>query len=188
MSVPKLRKLAREAGVKGYSKALKPTLVESLLATGAELNESEPTEPEPTEEPQEPTAALEAEPGTDDLLPDQYRRIIRADTDKLHVVLADPNLETHLAKAITREIERREERDAKLRTAQDLKGTMELYTVTRGGRFVLPGQITELPAGSVIGPLTHNLAEVRAQGIEFQPLKSLEVVEDQMGRKITKVA
>lgn len=50
-----------------------------------------------------------------------------------------------------------------------VEARVEYFEVTRGGRFCGPMGVTSLPTGSVVSSQTHDLDEVRRQGIELRP-------------------
>jgi len=55
------------------------------------------------------------------------------------------------------------------------------YRVTKGGRYVMAGHITKLPNGALVTSLTHDFADLRAQGIEFAPATRVVTTEGQLG-------
>jgi hypothetical protein len=74
------------------------------------------------------------------------------------------------------------------RSASGRKSQIAEYIVTKGGRYFVPGHGTVLPNGSVISAMTHNLDDVRSQGIEFEPLVGrVEAYEDQLGFVKTRI-
>lgn len=56
------------------------------------------------------------------------------------------------------------------------------YVVKVSSRFCFGGAIHRLAAGSLISELTHDLDEVRRQGIQIEEVKSVSLSTDHMGR------
>ncbi len=66
------------------------------------------------------------------------------------------------------------------------EGGVESYIVVKGGRFVKDSQMTNLPRGAILTRLTHNLDQVKAQGIEMQLLEgAVSTGTGQLGEAVT---
>lgn len=66
------------------------------------------------------------------------------------------------------------------------EGGVDSYIVVKGGRFVKDSQMTNLPRGAVLTRLTHNLDQVKAQGIEMQLLEdAVSTGKGQLGQPLT---
>lgn len=131
------------------------------------------------------------EPITGNPLTSEQRAKLRdASTDQIEGALADPLLPTLWRKEFTFELEtrqrNRQRRDAKARLTSPLKK----YEITKGGKYVVPGEgrITALHTGGVVCETTHDLKELKRQGIEFRELRGrVVVVNDLLGRTTTKI-
>jgi hypothetical protein len=189
-----LYQLAKTRGLRGLSQANKAELLTALLAADESVADTEPPSAsdeetgedesdEETGEDQEDLSSL----GPDPELADQVRRIRAASDDGLRRVLQQTDLPLHLRNIITAELGFRQRRQEELDRQNRLTTPIQRYRVTKGGRFVVPGMITELPVGSLLTETTHNLAEVRRQGIEFESATAVELGADQLGRQTSRV-
>ena len=157
-----------------------------LEAEGAALKQPDAGDPPALEPPPEGLApeprpytaemAAEVASATDDQLKDvlEHDNALRAkgDPDALPATWRAP---------IEAELKRRTE-------AAAMRSQIEEYEVVEGGRFFTPGYNTTLPKGSVISPFTHDLDEVRRQGIQLRPLtKHVTTAPDQLGVPRTRV-
>ncbi len=102
----------------------------------------------------------------------------------------NPPLPDYLRVVVVAEMDRRrrvrEAEAAKLR----LTSEVEQYRVTggtaKGMVYVTPtGYSTTLPVGAIVGPLTHDLEHVKAQGFVWEPLKAVEHSETQLGLPVS---
>lgn len=64
---------------------------------------------------------------------------------------------------------------------------IQQWRVVNGGRYCIPGHATTLAKDSVITEYTHDLDDVRAQGLVLEPITSVTVYEDQLGFAKTRV-
>jgi hypothetical protein len=118
----------------------------------------------------------------------EARKIMQATHQSLLDVAKDPNLPPHLKAFIDTEVMRRDQLAGVKLTRESLKGHIDRFVVTKGGRYVTrDGQITQLEAGSLVTPNTHDLAHVQSQGIEYQACGAPEVAWDELGRPYTKL-
>jgi hypothetical protein len=141
----------------------------------------------PDEDPDDPDGTARKEAEHNAMLADQIRRIRAAQTEKLEMVLNEPFLPEHLRSTIEDELQQRQARAAEAAAVSRLKTQIARYRVTKGGRYCITGYVGELPTGSLITDKTHNLREVRRQGIEFEPASHVELSTDQLGRQISRV-
>lgn len=59
------------------------------------------------------------------------------------------------------------------------------YRVTKGGRYVINSQGHNMPVGATVTQFSHNLDDLRRQGIELEEVTGEIVIEEtQMGRKV----
>lgn len=118
---------------------------------------------------------------------EQRLKIMRAHTDSLRAVLSpaegEEPLPEYLAVEVREELARREVKAAQEAADAKLKGPVQVFKVTKGGRYVREGFVTRLEEGSILTPITHDLADVRAQGIEFCPSPGTEQTFDQLGNR-----
>ncbi len=112
---------------------------------------------------------------------DQLRRIRQGETAALVEIEKDPDLPDYLRAAVHGELARRSSEEKAKRAREALKSEIKQYRVTKGGRYVCKGYITTLPENSVINHMTHDLEDVKSQGIEFEPLSESRMVQDQLG-------
>jgi len=112
---------------------------------------------------------------------DQLRRIRQGETKSLEAISKDPELPDYLRAAVRSELDRRGQEEKANKAREALKSHIPQFRVTKGGRFVSAGYITTLPENSVINHMTHDLKEVQAQGIEFEPLSESRMIQDQLG-------
>jgi hypothetical protein len=125
-------------------------------------------------------AAVTVPPVVGALTPDQRVLLASASDAEIEGVLADAAVPAWCKAEFTAELSRR--------TAAGRKSVIAEYLVTKGGRYCVPGYATTLPKDSVISALTHNLDDVRAQGIEIEPLAGrVEAYKDQLGFVRTRI-
>jgi len=136
------------------------------------------------------------EPGGDDpegtkpqvATENQAQKIFAASTAQLEFVAQDPEFPAHLKALVVQELGRRASRAQAVYDREKAQGPMERFRVTVGGRFVTrDGFLTELVAGSVVTAATHDLAEVRRQGLQIEPCNLVLVRLDEMGKQISEV-
>jgi hypothetical protein len=84
---------------------------------------------------------------------------------------------------LAKRAEARRKQDA----ADAMKSDMGYFRITKGGRLCLGGLWTMLPAGSCVTEATHNLAELRAQGFEFEPVRTVRAVENHAGLPVMSI-
>jgi Rho termination factor, N-terminal domain len=184
MNMAKLRKLASDLNVSGRGHMRAAELVAAIMAAEAAAGTEEPDEPEESSEPEQVSTST-----PDELSEEDYRRIRAADLEGLQAVLEQEGIaeEPALRAAVEREIAEREAKAEAERKRQALQSSVRQFRVAHGGRYIRQGHITEIATGSVVSPLTHDLEDVQAQGIELAPLKKLVVAEDQLGNQVTHV-
>lgn len=125
-----------------------------------------------------------ADDGGEPLTVEQRAKLATASVETIEQALADPALPALWRSAFRAEAERRRARTA----ADAMKSEIERWLVVKGGRYCLPGYQTTLPEGSVISALTHNLDDVRKQGIGLRRLEGeVVVVMDQLGFARTRI-
>lgn len=132
-------------------------------------------------EPEEDVPAAAPEPAEEGLNPAQQVALQGAATAKIEAVLADPNLRPVWRAAFEAELERRAKLEANSATP---------YLVVKGGGYVAPGTNyrTNVPKDSVVFEATHNLDDLRAQGIELRAVDGHVVVtENQLGMAVSKL-
>lgn len=81
--------------------------------------------------------------------------------------------------------QRAEERRAADEAAR-LRTAATLYQVTKGGRIGIGGMLVTLPKGSCVTAHTHDLDNLRAQGIELRKAGAVTAQPDQLGFPRTK--
>ncbi len=177
------------AGATGQTGATGPTGPTGPTAqTGGtgQTGQAEPSKAQPN--PDAPGTQDSADPMTPTpLLADQIRRIRASTTEKLNLVLeSNPDLPLHLAGLIREELGIRAEKARAAAEAAALRSKIVRYRVTKGGRFVVNGHITELHVGALVTEKTHSLRELRRQGIECELANAVEVTIDQLGRQISR--
>jgi hypothetical protein len=147
---------------KGASKAAVRSMVEDALAAHRAV----------------PVPPVPPVPGA--LSTDQRKLLLEAQDAEIDMVLADMDVPAWCRAEFQVEKDKR--------SAASLRSEIEQWHVTKGGRYFIPGHGTTIPTGSVVSPLTHNLDDLRAQGIEIEPLKgSVEVFRDQLGFAKTRI-
>lgn len=122
------------------------------------------------------------------LTAEQRAQLAAATPERLREVLASSDLPDEWRQEFQAELDRKEAA-AQLAAQQAAKRTeINRYRITKGGRFSQAGHITQLRVGGVVSDLTHNLDELRRQGIEFEPFTGDVVVErDQLNRAVTQL-
>ncbi len=170
--------------IKGRRKMNRDDLEAAVAAAEKELAANAP----PPEDP--PPDA----PGTETIEPpkeatqEQARKIFAARTDQLEGLVADPKLAPHLRALVVQELGSRTEKARAAAAHQSAVGPVDRFKVVAGGRFITrDGFVTELPVGSVITPLTHDLDYVRKQGIQLEPARAVGVGYDQLGNQRSEV-
>jgi hypothetical protein len=184
---------ATELKIKGRSKMKRSELAEAVSAAEAQLAAAEAFKED--EKPVAPPVAAEGPAGPRDsegppkvATPEQVNKIAAASTDQLEMVVADPGLPPHLRAVVTLELGRRTEASRQASQAKLLQTPLERYKVTKGGRYVTKeGFVTELPEGSLVTPLTHDVRHLRDQGIEWVPATVVSVGLDELGKQISEV-
>ena len=87
------------------------------------------------------------------------------------------------AKAAEREIEARAEAEKAKAKAESLKRRIpQQYVITTRCLISSNGSLTELAEGSIVSAVTHNLAQIRKAGGEFEACNGTKLVRDQFGR------
>jgi len=184
-------------GVKDKAKAAIREAIESDLTVDALREQTESDQGRPaSQEPDVPPAAAAGGDGAEEkqppvgapLTPAQRDKLLAASDDSIQAVLADPMLPQLWRVAFEGEWERRQ-RQAKAQShASRMATPVQQYEIVKGGRFVVDGRVCQLHTGGVLTDQSHNLEEVRRQGIEIRPLDGqVLVVEDQLGRITTRV-
>lgn len=120
---------------------------------------------------------------------DDTTAIMRADEEKLRVVLQDPQLPHFIAEAIRGELTARAARAEQAEMSRLQRSPEKQFKVTKGPalmRYVSKdGFVTTLPMGSLLTPLTHDLAHVASQGFEWQEIEGVELSRDQLGNLVS---
>jgi hypothetical protein len=71
--------------------------------------------------------------------------------------------------------------------AEALRSDLHYFVVVKGGRIAMHGLWTTLPNGSAVTAATHNLDELRAQGIVLEPVARVRTDVNQVGLSITAI-
>lgn len=120
--------------------------------------------------------------------PEQARKIFSARTEQLEGLLDDPKLPDYLRQLVVAELARRQAAAAAKYNLEKAQGPLDRFKVTKGGRYVTrEGFPTFLPAGALVGPTTHDLEDVKRQGIEFEPARVVAVGLDEMGKQVSRI-
>jgi len=118
---------------------------------------------------------------------EQRQKLREADEEKIRAVL-DGEMPQAWRIEFEQELQRRRSQRSAVDTAKKMQSEISRYLITKGAPFVVGGRITQLRTGGVISDKTHNLDEVRRQGIEIEPLKGkLVVTEGRLGVPTTKI-
>lgn len=166
------------AVAKTMSKAAVRAAVEDALAAATPV--TPPAEAPPVAPPAGGSPEHIVEP-TPQLTFEQRRLLAAADDAALVEALADPAMPDWCRSEFMAEQARRAD-------IASMRSTVEQWAVVKGGRYFIPGHGTTLPTGSVISAQTHNLDDVRAQGIEITPLVGeVEAYRDEMGFPKTRI-
>lgn len=182
-SIEELDNLTRKAllerattlGLDGLEQASKARILAAVKAAVAL------TETIPALEKSKPTQRVALQ---DEKLHEQMVVIRAADTQKL-LKLLEGELPDNLRAIAERELKNRA-LEAAHAARQSGRSQIQRFVVVQGGRFVVPGHITRLNAGEVISAATHNLDEVKRQGIVFAPVSSVVTTRDELGRQQTR--
>lgn len=183
---------ATELKIKGRRKMNRDDLEAAVAAAEKELAATAPPA-DPVLPPDEAAAraaasAAEGDGPPKEATPEQARKIFAAGTEQLEGLAADSALAPHLKLLVVQELGRRTEKVRAETLHQRALGPMERFKVTRGGRYITrDGFPTELPTGSVITALTHDLEHVRKQNIQFETARAVGVAIDQLGNQVTEV-
>jgi hypothetical protein len=181
-------------GIKGVKDKNKDVIREAIQvelarrATEADQGQDAPTAQAP-EEPQEPPegpegpgddgtpeepkgadAAGDGAPMGEPLTAEQRHKLRSASYEQIQTVLEDPTLPVLWRKEFQAELVVRNARKREKAKRDSMTSEIEKWEVTRGGPFVINGRVTQLRTGGVISALTHDLKEVRRQGIELRKL------------------
>lgn len=98
---------------------------------------------------------------------------------ELRVVLTD---RPKLPKSVREQLEAliREQERAPIRAPED-----GMYRVTADSQWSRRGHIFQLAAGSVVRRKTHDLDELRRQGVPLEPIREMETQHDRLGRPVS---
>lgn len=115
---------------------------------------------------------------------EQFRKIAAAKTEHLELVLDGPVPSAAYREAVAKELAERKKQQAG--TLLKAEVPEQHYRVTKGGRYIAHGAVGHLADGSVLTRLTHNLADVKRQGIEFEPCPPPVITHGMLGEQITR--
>lgn len=177
-SKDELYALATQYRIKGRSK-----MTQAELAAAVSEAEAQGVEPvlDGVDADEEETL-----PGAKLVTAEQAQLVQQASLDQLEGVVQDPKLEPQLRAYIEGEIAARRAEVETTAKKVGMTGPLTRFRVTKGGMYVPPGgSPTTLPVGSMVMTTTHDLAQVRKQGIEFEPCEAPKVLHDQLGRQYT---
>lgn len=183
LSKDDLYQLATDLAVQGRSGMTRKELLEAVSSAQAAAEaEASKAAGEAADE------AAGGRPEQEQLTVEEGRKIMHASEDQLAAVVQAPNLEEYKRKAIENELRRRAAKRKADEEALQAQTPIERWRVSKGGRYVgKDGFITTLPVGSLVTPLTHDLAHVRQQKIELERCESVTVQLDQLGRPVSEV-
>ena len=119
-----------------------------------------------------------------ELTDEDWADIRSASTEDLAQLLVDAEVPGFVLAAVREEHDKRKRREQLEIQRKAFTSPVEQYRITSGPngmRFVVDGYVTTLPEGSIVGPLTHNMGEVRAQGFAWERLTEVVHKVDQMG-------
>lgn len=176
-SMDELYARATELKVRGRAKMSRDELVAAIAA-----EEQKPLAPE-VDDPNGELPEKDERQAT----PEQAQKIFAARSEMLEGLVADPDAPQYLRTLAAKVLKERGERDQQAATLKAAQGPMTRYKVTKGGRYIRDGFISELPVGSLLTPTTHDLQDVAKQGIEFEPATLVVVRHDEMGRQLTEI-
>lgn len=187
---------AKRLGIEGaFDKDKKSTIKTAIEAHNAEQVHlaAEGQKPEHWLRPtstnsMEPPPSAPPAPTGKPLTAEQIGKLRKANTDQIRAVLEDPKLLPQWRTEFQIELDGRCRMEEQEDERKKMTSPIQKYLITKGGRFVVRGYATELRTGGVVTGTTHNLDQLKAQGIEFEPLKGKVVVaRNEMGRTITKI-
>jgi type IV secretory pathway VirB10-like protein len=119
-----------------------------------------------------------------ELTDEDWSDIRSASTNDLAQLLVDGDAPSFVLTAVREEHDKRKRREQLEIQRKAFMSPVEQYRITggpNGMRFVVDGYVTTLPLGSIVGPLTHNMSEVRSQGFTWELLAEVVHSIDQMG-------
>ena len=177
--------LAEKRGIKGTKamnmEALRTAIEADAARENAEVEAGQPVEPPHTED----SGPEQGEP----LTADQRQKLRAAPDEQVAALLADPSLPVMWRREFQAEADRRAVAAEAAATAARMRSELNKFRITVGGRFVTKqGYVTRLRVGCVVADTTHDLNDLRKQGIQFEPLQGeVKTVEGPLGRPMSRV-
>lgn len=177
---------AKELKLTGLTQKDKPTIKQAVRAAlevkdaeaKARQEEGLPAEEEPTPEQMEGEA----------LTSEQVEKLRTNTPENIEKALKDPKLSRQWRLAFQKELDTRAVAAAAAAEKERMTSPMQGYLITKGGKLVIRGRITQIHTGGVVYETTHDLALLTRLGIEYEPLKGhVEVVKGALGFKTTKI-
>ncbi len=180
LSRDELLKEAKRLGLRGLTQKKADVIRAAVTEKRQEMVEAGD---DPDAEPEVPVQG-------DALTHEQYQALRKSDDATIQAKLDEqPNMNPLWKKAFEKELADRAKKRADEAEIKSRQTPMDGYFITKGGAFVVNGRIHQLHAGGVVYETTHNLADLKQQGIEFEPMgdRELVVVKGNLGVPITKV-
>ncbi len=175
-----LMALAKRLNLKGLSDKDKPTIRTAIEAQQARL------EAEAAEGKLKPPE--EDAPMGEPLTAEQREKLRAASMDQIQTVMADPEMPVLWRQEFKAEMDARHARKRADTERDRMTSHVVRYKVTKGGPFAVGGRICQVRTGGIVLETTHDLADLRRQGIEFEELKGKVVItETQLGRPTTAI-
>ncbi len=123
------------------------------------------------------------------LTDDDRRDLMRAPADALEDLLEDETVPQFVQDGVRAEQERRKRQatlDNATRLMQSPNKQFKIVSGPAGMRYVTPtAYVTTLPVGSIVTPLAYDLKHVAEQGFTWEPIKGVEIREDQLGNQVS---
>lgn len=177
---------AKNLELTGLSQKDKPTI---RLAVEAELTAREAEalsrreQGLPAEE-EAPPEMMEGEP----LTTEQMDKLRASSVGDIQKALENQAFPRQWRIAFQKELDTRTAAAAAAAEKERMTSPMQAYEITKGGPFIIRGRVTKIHTGGVVYETTHNLEDLKRQGIEFEPLKGhVEVVRGALGFPTTKI-
>ncbi len=176
---------AKDLKLTGLSQKDKPTIRQAVqVALEAKEAEAKMRQEEglPAEEPTPEMMEGEA------LTTDQVEKLRTNSTANIEKALDDSGLSRQWRLAFQKELDARTAAAATAAEKARMTSPMQAYLITKGGPFVINGRITQIRTGGIVYETTHDLAQLKLLGIEFELLKGhVEVVKGALGFPTTKI-
>lgn len=181
-----LLEVAKELGLTGLSQKDARTIRDAVQAA-LDVKEAEAQrrreEGIPVED-EKPPEMLEGEP----LTPEQVDKLRTSSAEDIEKALEKPDFPRQWRLAFQKELDARVAAAAAAAEKERMTSPMQAYEITKGGPFIIRGRVTKIHTGGIVYETTHDLEDLKRQGIEFELLKGhVEVVRGALGFATTKI-